>query len=120
MLEALLPDFHEWLPVVLVTGVQGGKVSFFPGGIGGDKVHGRQFQATQEFAEEEPGGTTIEVVEGMNGIKSPRVVSMKRVEPPGGVVSPAMTGQPPPSRRPWTERLAGEFSASESPAVTRA
>ncbi len=47
LLKALFPDFHERLPVVLVSGAQGGKVCFFPGGIGGDKVHGRQFQATQ-------------------------------------------------------------------------
>ena len=44
---------------------------------------------------------------------------MDRVAPPGGVVPPAMTGQPPPFRRPWTGRPGGEFSASESAAVVR-
>lgn len=67
LFKALFPDFHEQTPVVLVTGAQGGKVIFFPGGISGDKINGGQFQTTQKFAEEEPGDTTVEVVKRMNG-----------------------------------------------------
>jgi len=47
------------------------------------------------------------------------LVSMKRVAPPGGVVSPAMKDQRFPARRPWTERPDGESSASRSVAGPR-
>ena len=57
------------MPVVPVTGAQGGEIIFFACGIDGDKINRRQFQATQKLAEEEPGDPAIEVVKGM--VRSP-------------------------------------------------
>ena len=44
---------------------------------------------------------------------------MKRVAPPGGVVSPAMIGQRLPAQTPWTGPRGAEPAANKSPAESR-
>lgn len=65
--EALLPDPHERLPIVLITAMQRVKVDFVSSLVCRHQIHGWEFETAQEFANKQPSHATVEVGEWVDG-----------------------------------------------------